>query len=89
MGIMYISSKYKTPLINFEQKQPEIKIPKNPQFEKYEKNAWKLKINEKERVFRSYIHLRTKSLEDLRRKTTTKFLDWIGRERKGQGEKSF
>ena len=31
----------------------------------------KCDFNEKERVFRSYLHLRTKILEDLRKKTTT------------------
>ena len=30
MGIMYISSKNKNPMSKFEQKQPKIKIPKNP-----------------------------------------------------------
>ena len=48
----------------------------------------KCDFNEKERVFRSYLHLRTKILEDLRKKTTTtttttkRKKDWIG-----QGEK--
>ena len=45
-----------------------------------------MKINEKERVFRSYLHLRTKTLEDLRRKKK-KILDGIDQERKGQKEK--
>ena len=39
----------------------------------------KCDFNEKERVFRSYLHFWTKILEDLRKK---KKIDWIG-----QGEK--
>ena len=46
MVIMYISSKNKKPLIKIEQKQPEIKNPKNLLFEKMKKmheNVNKLK----------------------------------------------
>ena len=51
----------------------------------------KCDFNEKERVFRSYLHLRTKTLEDLRKKTTTKKfrLDRSRRESKEKFEKSF
>ena len=42
----------------------------------------KCDFNEKGRAIRSYLHLRTKTLEDLMKKTT-KILDWIG-----QGENS-
>ena len=38
----------------------------------------KCDFNEKEMVFRSYLSLEAKTLEDLRKKTK-KFLDWIGR----------
>jgi len=92
MGILYISSKNKNPLIKFEQKQTEKKNPRKKKktiVRKLWGNAWKLKVNEKERVFRSYLHLRTKTLEDLRRKRQKTFLDWIGRERKGQKEKKY
>ena len=54
----------------------------------------KCDFNEKERVFRSYLHLRTKILEDLRKKTTTtkkkkKRLDRSRRESEEKFEKAF
>ena len=47
----------------------------------------KCDFNEKGRVFRSYLHLRMKTLEDLMKKTTKFFrLDWSVKERKrGKG----
>ena len=54
----------------------------------------KCDFNEKQRVFRSYLHLRTKILEDLRKKTTKKKkkkfrLDWLRRESEEKFEKTF
>ena len=50
----------------------------------------KCDFNEKERVFRSYLHLRTKTLEDLRKKMTKIFrLDWSRRESEEKFEKAF
>ena len=46
----------------------------------------KCDFNEKERVFRSYLHLRTKTLEDLRKKMTKFFR--LDRSRRESGEKS-
>ena len=45
----------------------------------------KCDFNEKGRVFRSYLHLRTKTLEDLRRKMTRK--SWIGSVEREKDEK--
>ena len=50
----------------------------------------KCDFNEKERVFRSYLHLRTKILEDLRKKTTKKFrLDQSRKESEEKSKKAF
>ena len=50
----------------------------------------KCDFNEKERVFRSYLHLRTKTLEDLRKKTTKNFrLDLSRRESEEKSKKTF